>query len=130
MSNFELSGLLNSSILFNHLLQNKLSLTIYLDDGTNVKGTLVGWDVDYFIIRDGETIQMIRAQKLARLQTELGNPTSASVSIKSEAPKPREKIKPVINEIKESFVVEESSEEFGQNKGHFKERLDKLVKNW
>lgn len=142
MNEFE-TGVFNSGMILNYLLRKKSSFTLYLEDGAKLTGTLLGWDADFLLIKDGKFLQMIRINKVLRLQSELEqiiamdstvmqedlNPTSIEANkITSTSADIKAKFKPTLTEVKNPSIDREN--ESSEDKGDFKDKLDHLVRNW
>lgn len=142
MNEFE-TGIFNSGLVLNYLLRNKSSFNIYLEDGAKITGTLLGWDADFLLIRDGKFLQMVRIKKILRLQAELEqiiamdstvikenlNPPSNEPSrINSLSSNSMAKFKPTLTEVKTPPTTHEN--EISEVKSEVKDKLDHLVKNW
>lgn len=146
MNEFE-TGICNSGLVLNYLLRTKNSFTLYLEDGAELNGTLLGWDADFLLVKEGKFLHMVRISRILRLQADLEriiqadsgvvreNPNPSSV----EAPKvnaftststssPLSKYKPILTEVKTPPAGSENTT--SGEKGDFKNRLDQLVKNW
>ncbi|NLY76238.1 MAG: hypothetical protein GX075_13225 [Firmicutes bacterium] len=135
------AGIFNSSLVLNYLLRKKSDFILYLEDGAKLSGTLLGWDSDFLLIKDGKYLQMVRINKILRLQAEMDQISavdSAAVtteySSSSNADKTMAsgntvppKLKPVLTEVKTPATGAENS---GAKGNDFKERLDNLVRNW
>ena len=140
MSEVEFS-VYNSGLILHYLLRKKNNFTLYLDDGTKFSGTLLGWDTDFLLIKEGKSLQMIRFGKVTRLQTELEQLTELDNQLKPNlsSPAPSETVKftpspsdvlsykPTLTEVKPSTV---RSEKNTGESSDFKNRLDQLVNNW
>lgn len=144
MNEFDI-GIFNSGLVLNYLLRNKNSFTLYMEDGAKLNGTLLGWDTDFLLVKEGKFLHMVRITAISRLQAELDqllqgdqevrreNPNPPSI----EAPKgnsftsistPLSKFKPTLTEVKTPPEREEKID--SGDKGDFKDRLDQLVRNW
>ncbi len=142
MTEFE-TGIFNSGLVLNYLLHNRSNFTIYLEDGAKIAGTLLGWDADFLLIKEGKFLQMIRINKILRLQADLEQ------VIRMDSPVIQEnfnqhsiettrnnssnnntltKFKPALTEVKTPAAERES--ENLETKSDFKDKLDHLVKNW
>lgn len=131
----------NSGLILHYLLRKKSDFTLYLDDGTKLSGTLLGWDADFLLIKEGKSLQMIRFGKVTRLQTDLEQLTELDNQLKrnlsSQVPSETTKFtpspsdvlsyKPTLTEVKPSPV---RSEKNAGESSDFKNRLDQLVNNW
>jgi len=138
MSELEFS-VWNSGLILHYLLRKKNEFTLYLDDGTKLTGTLLGWDADFLLIKEGKFLQMIRFSKVTRLQTELEQLTELDNQLKRNISGPALtetakfnpsdvlSYKPTLTEVKTPSV---KSEKNSGEKSDSKYRLDQLVKNW
>jgi sRNA-binding regulator protein Hfq len=144
MNEFEI-GILNSDLVLNYLFRNKNSFTLYLEDGAKLSGTLLGWDADFLLLKEGKFLHMVRLSRISRLQADLEQITQAgsdvkrekSISTPVEAPKvntltstssPFAKLKPTLAEVKTPPASNENNS--SAEKEDFKDRLDQLVRNW
>lgn len=143
MNEFELS-VLNTGLILNCLLRKKSKFTVYLDDGLKLTGTLLGWDADFLLIKEGDFLQMVRFGKITRLQAELdeilatdnpvtqNNSNPASTEMMKFNPSPSSSVlsnfKPILTEVK---TPSGNSEKVNPGeRSDSKNRLDQLVKNW
>lgn len=116
----------NSNSIFEYLFHNKIPAHAFLEDVTQLKGALIGWDDNFLLLLDGEKIQLISLKRLLRLEADTVKIIEKNVP-KPELVKP--KISAVINEIEAPAQAEKEKSADGQNK-QFKDRLDQLVRNW
>lgn len=141
MNEFD-AGIFNSGLVLNYLLRKKNDFILYLEDGTKLSGTLLGWDSDFLLIKDGKYLQMVRIKKILRLQAEIdqisaidsaavpdeySSSSNANKAMASRSTVPA-KLKPVLTEVKIPAAGAENSGVKENN--DFKERLDNLVRNW
>ncbi len=142
MNEFE-PGIFNSGMVLNYLLRKRSSFTLYLEDGTKLTGTLLGWDADFLLIKEGKYLQMVRINMISRLQAELDQIIAKDSAVLqenltqsiSETPKenaytssPLAKFKPTLTEVKAPPTVNENNN--SDQKGDFKDKLEQLVRNW
>jgi hypothetical protein len=127
MSSNDAPGLINSDWALGHLVKNKTLLTVYLEDGTVLTGTVLGKDDVFLLIMEDTILHMIQINKLIRIQSEVSLDSIADLLGKSGNLKP--KVIPVINEQNNPPPLAPSAED-NSNKDHFKNRLDQLVRNW
>lgn len=147
MNEFE-TGVFNSSLIFNYLLRTKSSFTLYLEDGSKLNGTLLGWDADFLLIKEGKFLQMIQIKKILHLQAEfdqivavvsavtrvdsapssLGNDIIDSTIKIGPIADTVSKFKPTLTEVK--TPLNESEKTDSREKNEFKDKLDHLVRNW
>lgn len=135
-------GVCNSGLILNYLLQKKSDFTLYLDDGTKLSGTLLGWDADFLLLKEGKSLQMVRLSKITRLQTELEQLTALNNQFRPAISSPDiiettkfnpsqsnvlSNYKPTLTEVKTPSV---NSEKNPEEKSDSKNKLDQLVKNW
>lgn len=141
MNEFD-TGIFNSGLVLNYLLRNKNSFTLYLEDGAKLNGTLLGWDADFLLVKEGKFLHMVRITAISRLQADLDQLIQGDQEVRRENPNPPpievpkvnsftstssplSKFKPTLTEVKTSLDKEDSGD-----KGDFKDRLDHLVRNW
>lgn len=139
------TGILNSDLVLNYLIRNKNSFTLYLEDGTKLNGTLLGWDANFLLLKEGKFLHMIRISSISRLQADLDQIIQVGSEVKREnsipppveAPKantmistssPLSKFKPTLAEVKTASTNNENNNSV--EKEGFKDRLDQLVRNW
>lgn len=139
------AGIFTSGLVLNYLLRNKNSFTLYLEDGARLNGTLLGWDADFLMIKEGKALHMVRITAISRLQADLDQLLQSDQEVKWENPNPPpievpkvnsftstssplSKLKPTLTEVKTSANREENNN--SGDKGDFKDKLDKLVRNW
>lgn len=142
MNEFE-TGVFNSGLVLNYLLRKRSSFTLYLDDGAKLVGTLLGWDADFLLIKEGKFLQMVQIKKILRLQAELEQimaidsevmqknlnpPAIEGTKINSSAADILTKFKPTLTEVKTPSTDRENANSEG--KVDFKDKLDHLVRNW
>ena len=128
MNELDSLGFLTSDLIFNYVLKNKLAVTIYLEDGTKLRGNLAGWDSDFLSLYDGDTLQVLQVKKILRLQAELNNVTPLELPPKAEVAKP--KFTPVLTEVQPVETDSKAVAEEQPDKPHPQDRLDSLVRNW
>ncbi|HEX3047031.1 MAG TPA: hypothetical protein VHY08_19915 [Bacillota bacterium] len=127
MTSSEAPGLINSDWAFGFLLKNKTVLTVYLEDGTVLRGTVLGKDEVFLIIMENTILHLAQISKIIRIQTEVNVDSIAELLGKTGNQKP--KVIPVINDQNNPPPLASSAED-NSNKEHFKNRLDQLVRNW
>ncbi len=142
MNKLELS-VFNSGLILNYLLRNKSAFTLYLDDGTKLKGVLLGWDAEFLLIKEDHFLQMIRLGKITRLQAEWDQLIATDNLLMQDNPNPPvaetaklnpspssvlSNFKPTLTEIKTPSVSSEKSN--SGERSDSKNRLDQLVNNW
>lgn len=133
-------NVLNSGLVLNYLLRKKNAFTLYLDDGVKLTGTLLGWDADFLLVKDGNLLQMVRFGKIARLQAGLEQLMAVDNSVKQNNPETEttdsnpslssvfSSFKPTLTEVKTPSGSPGKSN--SDEKSDPKNRLDQLVKNW
>jgi hypothetical protein len=130
MNERDLSGLFNSSLVYDHLIKNKCALTAYLEDGVKISGRLLGWDQGYLIILADKTLQIVPMSKLSRLQAELEN-IPIDPEVYPELVKPKFTPEPAEgNDIKDQLLPQTKPQDTDDDGLPAKDRLDNLVKNW
>jgi hypothetical protein len=130
MNDKDLNTLFNSSLVFDHLIKNKSSLTAYLEDGSKLSGRLLGWDPQYLIILYGKTLQVVPAGKLLRLQAELDNTqTVPEPPAIPEATKPKFNLEPMESTSLKDQIMAAKPQNTDIDSPPAKDRLDHLVKN-
>ncbi|NLW46483.1 MAG: hypothetical protein GXY86_03990 [Firmicutes bacterium] len=139
------TGFLNSNLVLNHLIRDKNSFALYLEDGTKLNGTLLGWDADFLLIKEGKFLHMVRISRISRLQADLEQIIQVGSDVKREnsSPPPVEaprvntltstltplvKLKPTLAEVK--TPPSNNDDNISAEKEGFKDRLDQLVRNW
>lgn len=124
MSDFLSAGVKNSALIFDYLFQNNIISYAFLEDGTKLKGRLVGWDDQFLLLLDGETIQLLSLKHLLRLEATTVNSGEKNI------PKPEPK-KPKITATTDEKVPETTEKADVTQQGNpSKDRLDQLVRNW
>lgn len=133
-------NVLNSGLILNYLLRKKSAFTLYLDDGVKLTGTLLGWDADFLLVKEGNLLQMVRFGKITRLQTELeqlmavdngvkqNNPETVTTNSNPSPSSVFSSFKPTLTEVKTPSGNPGKST--SGKKSDPKNRLDQLVKNW
>ena len=69
----ESCNFLTGSQIFGILFQNQQVLEIYLEDNSKLIGSLQGWDPDYLLIQDENSLQIIPGNKIMRLKVALND---------------------------------------------------------
>lgn len=128
MNELDSLGFLTSDLIFSYVLKNKLVVTIYLEDGTKLRGNLAGWDSDFLSLYDGSALQMLQVKKILRLQAELNNVAPLELPPKPEAAKP--KFTPVFTEVQPAETGSKAVAAEQPDKPYPQDRLDNLVRNW
>lgn len=80
-------GFYNSGLILKNLLQNQYLVLVYLEGGTSITGTILGWDADYLLVRETKNLQMVPMQKVLRLQVDLAEILSTQ-ALPTPAPTP------------------------------------------
>lgn len=128
MNELDSFGFLTSDLIFNYILKNKLTISVYLEDGTKLRGNLAGWDADFLSLYDGSTLEMLQVKKIIRLQAELSNVTPLTIPPQQEPAKP--KFTPVLTEVQPAAAESKAASQAESDKPHSQDRLDNLVRNW
>ena len=140
MNQFE-HGVFNSSLLLNYLLRKKNNFTIYLEDGSNFTGTLLGWDSDFLLLKEDQFLQMVRLEKIIRIQTELKQLPAEDNLVRQDNSSPTPTVNNTIDSVQASALskkptfTEVKPTEGPKNNSSgepndSKTRLDQLVKGW
>lgn len=141
MNEFE-PGVFNSDLLLNYLLRKKTDFTIYLEDGSKFTGILLGWDSNFLLLKEDQFLQMVRLEKIIRIQTELKQLPAGDNLVAKDNPNPTPTTTSTIDSIQASALskrptfteVKTTAEDPKSNSSgehsDSKTRLDQLVKGW